>query len=76
LLQLQPLPSLKDFHTTPSNKKHGISILPSEEYRLKEEEIQSEEEFKRESQATNEENDNSENDFVFDDTKRKLFEQS
>lgn len=34
-----PVPSLKEFHTTPSNKKYGIEVLPSDEFRQREEEI-------------------------------------
>lgn len=79
-LTLQPAPSLKEFHTTPSNKKHGISILPGEEYRLKDEEIQSEVEFQRQSNATEsqEDRDDSEGFIAIEsqqDNKLKLLEQ-
>jgi hypothetical protein len=39
---------LKEYHTTPSNKKYGIDNLPTEELRLYDEEIKSAVEYERE----------------------------
>ncbi len=39
---------MKEFHTTPSNKKYGIDNLPPEEMRLHDEEIKSAVEYDRE----------------------------
>lgn len=49
---LQPSPSLKEYHTTPSNKKYGIDNLPGDDLRLYDEEIKSQEEYLRESQIS------------------------
>jgi hypothetical protein len=40
---------LKEYHTTPSNKKYGIDYLPSKEHRLHDEEIKSALEYERDS---------------------------
>jgi hypothetical protein len=42
---------LKDFHTTPANKKYGIDNTPTEDMRLRDEEIQSAVDYERESMA-------------------------
>lgn len=43
-----PHNSLKDYHTTPNKKKYNINNLPSEEFRLHDEEIKSAIDFERE----------------------------
>ena len=46
-----PQNNLKDFHVTP-NKRTGIEHLPSDEFRLHDEEIKSAVEFERDSQKS------------------------
>jgi hypothetical protein len=43
---------LKEYHTTPSNKKYGIDNLPNKEFRLHDEEIKSALEYERDSIPT------------------------
>jgi hypothetical protein len=43
---------LKEYHTTPSNKRYGFENLPPDEFRLLTEEIKSVVEFKRETMET------------------------
>lgn len=43
---------MKEYHTTPSNKKYGIDNLPTEDMRLLDEEIKSAPEWERESMTT------------------------
>lgn len=40
---------MKEYHTTPSNKKYGIDNLPTDDLRLYEEEIKSAPEWERDS---------------------------
>lgn len=46
---------MKEYHTTPSNKKYGIDNLPTEEMRLYDEEIKSAVEYERESMTASKE---------------------
>jgi len=43
---------LKEYHTTPSNKKYGIDNLPTDDMRLFDEEIKSAPEWERDSMTT------------------------
>jgi len=43
---------LKEYHTTPSNKRYGIDNLPTDDMRLYDEEIKSAPEWERESMST------------------------
>lgn len=43
---------MKEYHTTPTNKKYGIDNLPTDDLRMYEEEIKSEEEWRRDTLGT------------------------
>jgi len=43
---------LKEYHTTPSNKKYGFDNMPSDDMRLPDEEIKSAVEYERESMTS------------------------
>lgn len=42
---------MKEYHTTPSNKKYGIDNLPTDDLRLYDEEIKSAVEYERETMS-------------------------
>lgn len=64
-----PQASLKEYHTTPNNKRYGLENLPLDEMRLLDEEIKSTSDYNRDTQASTKTDDD---EFVFVNSRGSL----